>query len=80
MASGRPELKVSETWDACIENTIKKLAWGTLTAGLFGMIMFRAPIARSAVTGLGAGIGVGMGYTECKHEFDAVSKAQGGSS
>ena len=34
-----------------------------------------APWSRSAITGLGAGVGVGMGYTDCKHEFDAIAKA-----
>jgi hypothetical protein len=26
------------------------------------------------VVGLGAGVGVGMGYTDCKHEFDAIDR------
>ena len=47
--------------------------------GLAAMILFRAPVARSAVAGLGAGIGIGMGYTDCKHEFDALEKEQSGS-
>ena len=33
------------------------------------------PAARSAITGLGAGVGVGMGYTDCKVEFDTIAKA-----
>ena len=72
---GRPEVKVSETWDVCIENTVRKLAYGALGGGLLAMVLFRSPAARSAVTGLGAGVGVGMGYTDCKHEFDAIAKA-----
>jgi len=36
-------------------------------------------VARSAIAGLGAGIGIGMGYTDCKHEFDQMSKEQSGS-
>jgi len=27
---------------------------------------------------MGAGIGIGMGYTECKHEFDQMAKDQAG--
>lgn len=74
--SGRPELKVAETWDLCIENTIKKLAYGTLAGGLAAMILFRSPGARSAVAGLGAGVGVGMGYSDCKYEFDLLAKTE----
>lgn len=36
------------------------------------------PVARSAIAGLGAGIGIGMGYTDCKHEFDQMAKDQSG--
>ena len=36
-----------------------------------------SPAARSAITGLGAGVGVGMGYTDCKVEFDTIAKASG---
>ncbi|KAL1523600.1 hypothetical protein AB1Y20_018536 [Prymnesium parvum] len=74
--SGRPELKVAETWDMCIENTIRKLAYGALTGGLAAMILFRTPAARSACFGIGAGIGVGMGYTDCKYTFDCIAKEQ----
>jgi hypothetical protein len=73
--TGLPELKVAETWDSCIENTIRKLAYGTLGGGLIAVILFRGVAARSAVAGLGAGVGIGMGYTECKHEFELVDKA-----
>jgi inner membrane organizing system protein 1 len=74
--SGRPELRVAELWDASIENTVRKLAYGTILGALGGLFLFRAPVARSAVAGLGAGIGIGMGYTECKHEFDQMAKEQ----
>eukprot|EP00324_Dicrateria_rotunda_P005743 CAMPEP_0206154278 /NCGR_PEP_ID=MMETSP1474-20131121/1259_1 /ASSEMBLY_ACC=CAM_ASM_001110 /TAXON_ID=97495 /ORGANISM="Imantonia sp., Strain RCC918" /LENGTH=79 /DNA_ID=CAMNT_0053552425 /DNA_START=22 /DNA_END=261 /DNA_ORIENTATION=+ len=75
-SASKPELKVAETWDTCIENTIRKLAYGTLGGGLAAMILFRAPSARAAVAGIGAGIGIGMGYTDCKHEFDVIQKEQ----
>ena len=74
VGSGRAELKVADTWDLCIENTVRKLAYGTLAGGLAAFILFRAPWSRSAITGLGAGVGVGMGYTDCKHEFDIIAK------
>ena len=34
--------QVAETWDSCIENTIRKLAYGTLGGGLIAVILFRA--------------------------------------
>ena len=34
--------QVTETWDFCIENTVRKLAYGTLAGGLAAMILFRA--------------------------------------
>jgi len=34
--------QVAETWDSCIENTIRKLAYGALGGGLAAMILFRA--------------------------------------
>ena len=59
-------VQVAETWDFCIENTVRKLAYGAIGGGLVAMILFRSPAARSAVFGMGAGVGVGMGYTDCK--------------
>ena len=38
----RPQ--VSETWDSCIENTITKLAYGTIFGGLAAIPLFRAPL------------------------------------
>ncbi|KOO28198.1 hypothetical protein Ctob_000828 [Chrysochromulina tobinii] len=75
-ANARPELKVAETWDKCIENTVLKLAYGTLAGGLAAMILFRSPSARSSIVGLGCGVGVGMGYTDCKVEFDTIAKIE----
>jgi hypothetical protein len=38
-----PPPQVAETWDACIENTVRKLAYGALAGGLAAMILFRTP-------------------------------------
>eukprot|EP00320_Phaeocystis_rex_P004331 CAMPEP_0119063730 /NCGR_PEP_ID=MMETSP1178-20130426/6990_1 /TAXON_ID=33656 /ORGANISM="unid sp, Strain CCMP2000" /LENGTH=84 /DNA_ID=CAMNT_0007045109 /DNA_START=46 /DNA_END=300 /DNA_ORIENTATION=+ len=77
-STGRPELRVAELWDSSIENTIRKLAYGTILGALGGLFLFRTPVARSAIAGMGAGIGIGMGYTDCKHEFDQMAKDQAG--
>ena len=34
--------QVAETWDLCMENTVRKLAYGTLAGGLAALILFRA--------------------------------------
>lgn len=72
--SGLPELKVAETWDLCIENTARKLGYGILGGVFLGFALFRAPTARSAVSGIGAGLGVGMGWSDCTHKFNDLEK------
>ena len=38
-------LQVADTWDLCIENTVRKLAYGALAGGLAAMILFRTLVA-----------------------------------
>ena len=33
---------MAETWDLCMENTVRKLAYGTIAGGLAALILFRA--------------------------------------
>jgi len=70
--SGKPELRVAETWDKCIENTILKFGYGALAGGFIALALFRTPTARTAAFGFGAGVGIGMGYTDTKYEFDSM--------
>ena len=35
---------MAELWDASIENTIRKLAYGTILGALGGLLLFRAPL------------------------------------
>ena len=35
--------QVAELWDASIENTVRKLAYGTILGALGGLFLFRAP-------------------------------------
>ena len=51
------------------------LVFFSAAATLRGRPRRLSPAARSAVTGLGAGVGIGMGYTDCKVEFDQVQSA-----
>ena len=39
----RSLLQVSETWDTCVENTIRKLAYGALGGVVLSVVLFRAP-------------------------------------
>ena len=36
---------MAELWDTSIENTIRKLAYGTILGALGGLLLFRAPSA-----------------------------------
>lgn len=34
--------QVADTWDKCIENTLRKVSYGTLAGALFSLVLFRA--------------------------------------
>lgn len=40
-------MQVAEQWDSCIENTVRKLAYGALSGGLAAIILFRASSPRT---------------------------------
>lgn len=73
-AISKPELVVGETWDSCAENIVRNLGYGIIGGALVAAALFRAPTARAAVAGLGAGVGIGAGYSDCTHKFDALEK------
>jgi len=68
------ELKVADTWDKCIENTLRKVSYGTLAGAVISLVLFRGTTSRCSVLFFGSGIGAGIGYTECRNEFEALEK------
>ncbi|XP_074626954.1 MICOS complex subunit Mic10-like [Acropora palmata] len=67
MAPVQPsEDEIGRKWDRCLVDTTFKIVGGAVFGGVFSLLFFR----RSAwpVT-LGIGIGVGAGYSNCRHQF-----------
>ena len=60
---------MSDAWDRAIETGIKWAAYGLLAGGAVGVLLFRGGMSRSAVTGLGTGVGIGMAYADARREF-----------
>lgn len=61
---------ISETWDAAIDTSLRKLVYGTLAGAAAGLILCRGGSARAAVTTFGAGFGAGSAYHENQELFD----------
>ncbi|XP_020914003.1 uncharacterized protein LOC110251615 [Exaiptasia diaphana] len=62
----KSEEEVGRIWDRCFVDTSIKAASGTLVGSIFSLIFFKRkawPIT------LGLGIGIGAGYTNCRHQF-----------
>ncbi|KAK8967326.1 hypothetical protein KSP40_PGU009014 [Platanthera guangdongensis] len=57
-------------WDACLDLTIRRIAYTSLAGTLTGLLLFRSPITRWASVAFGAGVGIGTAYTECSYIFD----------
>lgn len=77
------ELKIADKWDHALEKGIKRTAYGVLAGGLIAALLFRGAGVRSAIVGVGGGIGIGITYAEAKRDFEqlavnsASSKARG---
>ncbi|CDF33045.1 unnamed protein product [Chondrus crispus] len=67
------ELKVAEKWDTALEKGIKRTAYGAIAGGVVAALLFRGVGIRSAILGLGSGIGVGITYAEAKRDFEDLA-------
>ena len=65
---------ISETWDAAIDTSLRKLVYGPLAGAAGGLILCRGGSARAAVTAFGAGFGAGSAYHENQALFDKALK------
>ncbi|XP_033095721.1 MICOS complex subunit Mic10-like [Anneissia japonica] len=62
----RSEDVLGKNWDRCLSDTIIKIGGGLGVGLIFSVFIFKRrpwPIA------FGAGLGVGMGYSNCQNEF-----------
>ncbi|KAF3787922.1 hypothetical protein EJ110_NYTH22129 [Nymphaea thermarum] len=57
-------------WEACTDLAIRRVAYSSLAGAFGGLLLFRSPVLRWASVAFGAGIGVGVAYTECSLKFD----------
>jgi len=63
---GVSEDDVGIKWDHCLADTSIKLATGFGLGAVFSLILFRR---RKWPVLFGTGVGLGMGYANCEHEF-----------
>ncbi|XP_044444429.1 protein SPIRAL1-like 1 [Triticum aestivum] len=57
-------------WDACLDLSIRRVAYSSLGGAFGGLILFRSPTTRWASVALGAGVGIGAAFTECSYIFN----------
>lgn len=67
------ELKVAEKWDTALEKGIKRTAYGAIAGGIVAALLFRGAGVRSAIVGLGSGVGIGITYSEAKRDFEQLA-------
>uniref|UniRef100_K4AEN5 MICOS complex subunit MIC10 n=1 Tax=Setaria italica TaxID=4555 RepID=K4AEN5_SETIT len=59
-------------WDACLDLSIRRVAYSSLAGAFTGLLLFRSPTTRWASVALGAGVGIGAAYTECSYLFNGA--------
>lgn len=69
---------ISESWDAAIDTTLRKVVYGTLAGAAAGLILCRGGSARAAATAFGAGFGAGSAYQENQEMFEKAFAGAGG--
>ncbi|KAK7497951.1 hypothetical protein BaRGS_00010822 [Batillaria attramentaria] len=62
----RSEDVPGQKWDRCVSDTMIKFASGLGLGIVFSVIFFRR---RPWPVAFGAGVGLGMGYANCQHDF-----------
>jgi len=70
----RSEDDLGDKWDHCLTDTSIKLAGGVGLGIVFSLLLFRRrmwPIV------FGSGVGLGMGYANCEHNFRSQPPIRG---
>ncbi|KAE8776195.1 hypothetical protein D1007_51233 [Hordeum vulgare] len=65
-----PRYDLDAKWDACLDLSIRRVAYSSLAGAFGGLILFRSPTTRWASVALGAGVGIGAAFTECSYIFN----------
>ncbi|XP_061362864.1 MICOS complex subunit MIC10-like [Gastrolobium bilobum] len=58
-----------EEVDACVDLTLRRFVYSSLTGAFAGLIFFRSRTARWASIAFGGGVGIGSAYTQCSPLF-----------
>jgi hypothetical protein len=64
------ELYIDEKWDRFIDLTLRRVTYGTLAGGLFGLVLLRGGTARVASLAFGTGFGAGSAWQQSAKEFE----------
>ncbi|KAE8702712.1 carboxymethylenebutenolidase-like protein [Hibiscus syriacus] len=64
---------VNDKWDACIDLSLRRFVYSSLTGACAGVIFFRNRMTRWASVAFGAGVGIGSAYTDCYSIFGGYS-------
>ncbi|KAK3148800.1 hypothetical protein QOZ80_3AG0208840 [Eleusine coracana subsp. coracana] len=67
-----PRFDLDAKWDACLDLSIRRVAYSSLAGAFAGLLLFRSPTTRWASVALGAGVGIGAAYTECSYLFNGA--------
>ncbi|XP_074568658.1 MICOS complex subunit MIC10-like [Curcuma longa] len=64
-----PKYDLNAKWDACLDLTVRRLAYSSLAGAFTALLFFRSPVTRWASVAFGAGVGIGSAYTDCSYIF-----------
>ncbi|XP_057531847.1 MICOS complex subunit MIC10-like [Amaranthus tricolor] len=79
MAENRKEYNLDAKWDACLDLSLRRFVYSSLTGAFTGLLLFRSPVTRWASVAFGAGVGLGSAYTDCSRLFDSPAESLGAS-
>ncbi|CAM8979677.1 unnamed protein product [Rhodiola kirilowii] len=66
-----PQYDLNAKWDACLDLSLRRFVYSSLSGAFGGLLLFRSPATRWASVAFGAGIGLGSSYTECSQKFNS---------